>query len=114
MTSTNSFKSWLASYFEDFVALRHATGSRYESQRRRLVAFDRYLSDQATPPPLSGEILQSYLATLDHLSPRSRRQPPNPTGDGEWDGDAAASARSLANDASSPIPLAIAGVAGTR
>ncbi len=72
MTRPRAFTSWLAPYFESFVALKHASGAVYLSQRRKLVAFDRYLGRQAAQPPLVSETLLRYLATLQHLSPRSR------------------------------------------
>lgn len=64
------FNSWLAPYFEGFVALRRASGASYLSQRNLLLAFDRHLDGYAPEPPLLRETLTQYLASLDRLSPR--------------------------------------------
>ncbi len=72
MTPPRAFTSWLAPYFEKFIALRQACGAIYENQRTKLLAFDRYLSGQAARPPLVSESLLHYLGTLKHLSPRAR------------------------------------------
>lgn len=72
MTSPSVFTSWLAPYFESFVALRQACGAIYVSQKRKLLAFDRYVAKQAAQPPLLSETLLGYLATIQHLSPRAR------------------------------------------
>ncbi|MBW8878815.1 MAG: tyrosine-type recombinase/integrase [Acidobacteria bacterium] len=72
MTPSLVFTSWLAPYFESFVALRRACGAVYVSQKRRLLAFDRYVAKQAAQPPLVSETLLFYLVTLQHLSPRAR------------------------------------------
>ena len=70
MTPRRAFTSWLAPHFEHFVALRHASGSGYISQRNLLLAFDRYLDATASKPPLLRGTLIQYLASLDRLSPR--------------------------------------------
>lgn len=70
--SPRAFISWLASHFEDFVALRRTSGVSYVTQKRLLLAFDRYLDTHAPEPPLRGETLLQYLASLDRLSPRAR------------------------------------------
>ncbi|MDA8021325.1 MAG: tyrosine-type recombinase/integrase [Thermoanaerobaculia bacterium] len=72
MTPRHPFTSWLASHFDHFVALRNACGAKYVSQRRLLLALDRYLSQHAPGPPLRRETLQRYLASLDRLTPRAR------------------------------------------
>lgn len=72
MSSPPAFTSWLAVYFERFVALKRASGPAYESQEKLLLAFDRYISGHAPKPPLTGDILMQYLASLDRLSPRGR------------------------------------------
>jgi integrase len=72
MTPSVVFTSWLAPYFESFVALRRACGAVYVGQRTKLLAFDRYVARQAAQPPLVSETLVSYLVTLQHLSPRAR------------------------------------------
>ena len=72
MTPSPRFTSWLALYFESFVALRRACGAVYVSQKRKLLAFDRYVARQAAQPPLVSETLVGYLVTLQHLSPRAR------------------------------------------
>lgn len=70
MTQPRAFTSWLAAYFESFVALRHASGAGYVSQRNLLLAFDRYVDREAPQPPLSQETLHRYLTSLERLSPR--------------------------------------------
>lgn len=52
MTRPRSFTSWLAPYFESFVALRRASGAGYVSQRNLLLAFDRYVDGHGPEPPL--------------------------------------------------------------
>lgn len=64
------FTSWLAPYFEGFVALRRASGASYLSQRNLLLAFDRHVDGYAPGPPLLRETFTQYLASLDRLSPR--------------------------------------------
>lgn len=70
MTRPRAFTSWLAPYFESFVALRRASGAGYVSQGNLLLAFDRYVDGQIPEPPLLREALIQYLASLDRLSPR--------------------------------------------
>jgi integrase len=70
MTRPRAFTSWLAPYFEHFVALRHASGAGYVSQKNLLLAFDRYMSGHAPEPPLLRTMLIQYLESLDRLSPR--------------------------------------------
>lgn len=72
MTPSPAFTSWLAPYFESFVALKRACGAVYVPQRRKLLAFDRYVARQAEQPPLVSETLLDYMTTLQHLSPRAR------------------------------------------
>lgn len=70
MTGLRAFTSWLAPYFDGFVALRRASGASYVSQRNLLVAFDQQVAGQAPEPPLLRETLIQYLASLERLSPR--------------------------------------------
>ena len=70
MTRPRGFTSWLAPQFENFVALRRASGAGYVSQRNLLLAFDRYVGVHAPEPPLLRETLIQYLASLDRLTPR--------------------------------------------
>lgn len=72
MSRPRPFNSWLAPHFEGFVALRRASGARYDSQRSLLLAFDRFLSANAPKPPLLRETVDQYLASCDRLSPRGR------------------------------------------
>lgn len=72
MNTPRKFVSWLAPYFERFVALRRATGAKYASQARLLLAFDRYLKAHAPAAPLRCETLVQYLDSLERLSPRGR------------------------------------------
>ena len=71
MRRSHSYISWLGSYFGRYVALRRATGARYDSQEYRLRAFDRYLVATAPRPPLRRETLLRYLAARDGLSPQA-------------------------------------------
>ncbi len=72
MSQSQLFTSWLAAHFDGFVALKHASGARYISQRSLLIAFDRYLEANAAKPPLLRETVNQYLTSLDRLTPRSR------------------------------------------
>ncbi len=72
MTRLRPLTSWLAPHFDNFVALRQASGVGYASQRKLLVAFDQYVGTHAPEPPLRGETLLGYLASLERLSPRAR------------------------------------------
>lgn len=72
MTRSRAFTSWLAPYFDRFVALKRASGAGYATQRRLLLAFDRHLCGHTPEPPLLLETQVQYLASLDHLSPRGR------------------------------------------
>jgi integrase/recombinase XerD len=72
MSPARPFTSWLAPYFEGFVALRRASGASYLTQRNHLLAFDRYLKDHAQEPSLTRSVLTQYLDSLDRLSPRAR------------------------------------------
>lgn len=64
--------SWLAAYFERFVALRRAAGARYDSQVLLLEAFDRYLRERVPQPPLQRQHLLDYVAGLARLCERAR------------------------------------------
>ena len=72
MRRSHAYTSWLAPAFERYVALRRATGAKYEWQEYRLRAFDRYLVATAPRPPLERATLLRYLASLDGLSPQGR------------------------------------------
>jgi integrase len=70
MTQPRPFTSWLAPHFERFVALKRASGASYVTQRSLLLAFDRHVDTHAPEPPLQGEALIQYFASLERLSPR--------------------------------------------
>jgi|tagenome__1003787_1003787.scaffolds.fasta_scaffold20944959_2 integrase/recombinase XerD len=70
VTGARAFTSWLAPYFESFVALRRSSGAVYLSQKNLLLAFDRYVDANAPKPPLLRKQLLQYLVSLDRLSPR--------------------------------------------
>lgn len=72
MNPARMFTSWLAPYFERFVALKRASGAGYVTGRKLLLAFDRHVNTQAPQPPLRRETLTQYLASLERLTPRSR------------------------------------------
>ena len=72
MKRSSTFTSWLAPYFEDFVALRKAGGSLFKMQRFDLLRFDRYVAEQATSAPLLRQAVWSFLASIEHLSASSR------------------------------------------
>ena len=61
MSQPRPFTSWLAPHFDGFVALKHASGARYISQRSLLIAFDRYLEANAAKPPGRPRILRHRL-----------------------------------------------------
>jgi len=69
---THGFESWLADSFQHWVELRRASGYVYTAQAQLLRAFDRYVAQIADAPPLRERHLRGYMATLNHLSPRSR------------------------------------------
>lgn len=66
------FSSWLASYFERFVALKRASGLLYNTSELLLSQFDQYLATQVPEAPLRPETLTRYWNSLDRLSPRAR------------------------------------------
>lgn len=72
MNAPRAFASWLASHFDRFVALKQASGALYITQRRLLLAFDRYLITEARRPPLESDTLRHYLISLERLTPRAR------------------------------------------
>lgn len=72
MKRSSTFTSWLASYFEDFVALRKAGGALFKMQRFDLLRFDHYVVEQATPAPLLRQNIWSFLASIEHLSASTR------------------------------------------
>jgi integrase len=72
MTRRYVLTSWLAPYFDRFVALKFASGASYFSQQYWLFDFDRYMDAQAPEPPLRRETLIQYLASLERLAPQSR------------------------------------------
>jgi site-specific recombinase XerD len=58
---------------EGFVALRRLAGTDYQSQTRLLVYFDYFLRKLKFKAHfLSAQIIESYLASLSHLAPRSQ------------------------------------------
>ena len=72
MKGSGTFTSWLASYFEDFVALRKAGGALFKMQSFNLLRFDRYVAEHATRAPLLCQTLWNFLASIQHLSVHSR------------------------------------------
>lgn len=72
MKRPRPFTSWLSPHLEGFVALRQASGAVYKTERRWLLAFDRYIASEAPQPPFLRETLWSYLASIEHLSASSR------------------------------------------
>lgn len=70
---TLKFRSSLAPRMEGFVALRRLTGTDYQSQTRLLVYFDHFLRKLKFKAHfLSAQIIESYLASLSHLAPRTQ------------------------------------------
>jgi integrase len=69
---SHRFESWLADAFTSWVELRRASGYAYGTQAGMLRAFDRYVAQITGAPPLQARHLKEYMATRDHLSPRSR------------------------------------------
>jgi integrase len=72
MTHPRLFASWLAPYFDGFVALKRASGLLFDSARNVLLAFDRYVHAHAPEAPLRRETLIQYVTSLDRLSPRGQ------------------------------------------
>ncbi|MFW2386957.1 MAG: tyrosine-type recombinase/integrase [Polyangiales bacterium] len=68
---TRSFESWLAEPFERFIAMKRAGGAIYGSQKNLLLAFDRYLYQYASEPPLERDTVLRYLASS-KKTPRAR------------------------------------------
>jgi integrase len=72
MTQPRVFTSWLAPYFDRFVALKRASGLLYDSAKNLLLAFDRYVHAHAPEAPFRRETLIQYVTSLERLSPRGR------------------------------------------
>jgi integrase len=72
MSRPPQLRSWLAPYFERFVALRRAAGAGYDSQVLLLEAFDRFLRDCVPKPPLGRQQLLGYVERLARLCDRAR------------------------------------------
>jgi len=71
MSAKRVFGSWLAPYFERFIALKRAGGACYASQERILLAFDRHFDEEVPPQLLSRDAVLHYLASLS-CSPRAK------------------------------------------
>lgn len=71
MSRARVFHSWLAPHFEDFVLLKQAGGAGYLSQKRILLAFDRYLGARKPRRGLTKDMVFDYLESLTS-SPRAR------------------------------------------
>jgi integrase len=69
LTQVRNFVSWLAPYFDRFVALKRASGLLYESSKNLLLAFDRYVHTHAPEDPFRRETLIQYVTSLERLSP---------------------------------------------
>jgi integrase/recombinase XerD len=72
MTRSRVFTSWLAPYFDRFVALKRASGLLYDSAKNLLLAFDRYVHANAPETPFRRKTLIQYVTSLERLSPRGR------------------------------------------
>jgi integrase len=72
VSSLPTYHSWLGPCFLRYVELRRASGADYTSRSRRLAAFDRYLAERTSGPPLETEVVRDYLAAIGHLSPLGR------------------------------------------
>lgn len=67
------FYSCLAVQIQNFINLRRLSGTDYLSQARLLGYFDRFLLEQnLCEPRIRREIVDGYLQSLSHLTPRSR------------------------------------------
>lgn len=68
------FHSCLREYMESFVALRRMSGTDYQSQTKLLKYFDNFLrKENLRATFLSQGIVDSYLSSISHLSPRSQQ-----------------------------------------
>jgi len=66
-------QSPLAGQIQHFINLRRLSGTDYKSQAQLLGYFDRFLIEQLVREPrITQETTERYLASLSHLSPRSR------------------------------------------
>ena len=72
MKKRRRLRSWLAPYFERFIALRRAGLANYVSQERMLLAFDRFLAKKVAKSPLRRETLLAYLQSIQPLFQRSQ------------------------------------------
>lgn len=68
----HALTSWLARWFERFIALKQASGSKYTAQAALLRQFDAYLTKTSPAPPLHRSTVVAFLASLAHLTPRGR------------------------------------------
>ncbi len=67
------FQSCLAPEIRSFISLRQLSGTDYYSQALLLSYFDRFLSDEKLKEPrMTQRIIDGYLQSLSHLTPRSR------------------------------------------
>ena len=67
------FSSSLAGPIAQLIRLRRLSGADYASQARLLESFDRFLVQRGfTQTRLTRQIIEDYLQSLAHLSPRSR------------------------------------------
>lgn len=67
------FESSIARWFESFIQLKLATGSRYQCQSNILRAFDRYLLERdAATRDVGAPLLGDYLASKANLAYRSK------------------------------------------
>jgi len=67
------FYSCVGVQIQNFINLRRLSGTDYQSQARLLGYFDRFLLEQnLCEPSIRREIIDGYLQSLSHLTPRSR------------------------------------------
>jgi site-specific recombinase XerD len=65
------FRSSIAFHIRNFISLRQLSGTDYQSQALLLSYFDRFLSkEQREDSRITREIIDRYLQTLSHLTPR--------------------------------------------
>ena len=65
------FHSPLGSHIRNFISLRQLSGTDYQSQALLLSYFDRFLyEEQYEDPHITREIIDRYLQSLSHLTPR--------------------------------------------
>jgi integrase len=74
MNFANTFRSELAPFASDYLALKEALGRRYRNERAVLRHLDAFLAGWSRgPSTLTAETFAVWIATFQHLTPTVRR-----------------------------------------